>query len=195
MSKQDFHTRLAVIRHAEREIKPDPAWVLRTRQTLLMQVTNTLPVAQPSWRERFQGALQYLFPSRIMMAVRGPLLATLSIAGVVTGGSIASVSAAEKAIPGDLLYPVKLATEQTRLILAKNSTDKLKSKTAFVERRGLEMKTIASSDRPKKQEQLREAAETLRRDLDTVNIQLNELSLQDSPLQAGGKLVDQKVQR
>ena len=194
MSKQDFYKRIQVVHHVEREINPDPTWVLRTRQTLLMQVANNMPVAESSWRERWQHIIRPLFPSRLIALIRGPALAIISMISVVTGGSIASVSAAERSVPGDLLYPVKLATEQTRLILAKNSTDKLILKTEFVERRGVEIKTIAQSNRPQKQEQLKEAAETLRRDLDTVKIQLNEVSRNESPVQAAqaAKIVDQK---
>lgn len=153
-----------------------------------------MPVVRPSLGEQGAQVIRSFVPARMMVAVRRPMLAFLSIVGLVTGGSIASVSAAERAVPGDLLYPIKLATEQTRLAFTKGRTDKLKLKTEFVGRRAEEIKTIARSDVSQKPERIKEAAEILRRDLDTVKVQLNEASAQEPVHQVAqaAKLIDQK---
>src|SRR5574337_1041006 len=194
MSTREFQAKLRSIRNAGRGIQPDPAWVRRTRETLLVQVANTMPRHASSWREHVRQAVRSVMPARLMAQVRGPFLAVLSIVGVVAGGSIASVSAAERALPGDLLYPVKLATEQTRLILAGSKTEQVKLKTEFVERRGDEIKQIISSGVSEKPERIREATEILKRDLDTVKNQLSDATAQDSVAQVvqAAKLVDQK---
>jgi hypothetical protein len=109
-----------------------------------------------------------------------------------------SVSAAEQSLPGDFLYPVKLAGEQTQLIFAKSKSEKIKLKTGFVEKRVKEIQAIAASNEPKKGERIKAAAETLRRDLDTVKNQLTEVSDTKNQDDTVGqvvevaKLVDQK---
>jgi len=179
MSTRDLKQTIRSIREAERAIQPDPAWVSHTRETLLMQVANSMPTRLPSWRVRIREAARSFLPRRFSLAMRGPA-AILSTLGIVLSGSIASVSAAERAVPGDFLYPVKLATEQTRLILTKDKSDRLKLKTEFVSRRVIEMKTIVSENRDSRKERIQEAAEILKRDLDTVKSQLHDVQAESS---------------
>ncbi len=162
----------------ESGIRPDPAWMRRERETLLMQVRNSMP-ARDGFLRRWKTMLRQWVPENWKGYFRGPALAALSLLGVVTGGSIASVSAAERSLPGDFLYSIKLASEQTRLLFAKGKSEKVKLKAEFVDRRAKEIREIAASDIPKKQALIQEAAETIRRDLDTVNTQLNEAAAQE----------------
>ena len=194
MSTSDLQQKIRSIRDTERSIRADDAWILRTRETLLMQVQNSLPIRAAA-RESLIGAVVRSFiPARLITALRGPVLAALSIVGLVTGGSVASVLAAENAIPGDSLYSLKLATEQTRLAFTRGRTDKLVLKTTFVDRRVEEMRTIVSSDVSEKPARIQKAAEILKRDLDTVNVQLNEVSQSESAHQTvqAARLIDQK---
>lgn len=124
--------------------------------------------------------LRQLFPNAWKQIFRAPTLALFSLFGVVTGGSIISVSAAERSLPGDALYPIKLAAEQTRLLFTGGKTEKVKLKAEFVGRRANEIHTIATTSVSKRQERLHEATEMLKRDLDTVNLQLNEAAMQNS---------------
>ena len=128
MTTREFQQKIRAVSQVNRGIVPDPAWVSRTRQTLLMQVRNSMPAEQVSWGDTVKQALKAMVPARLVALTRAPALATLSIFGVLLGGSIASVSAAERSLPGDFLYPVKLVTEQTRLALTKDRTEKLKLK-------------------------------------------------------------------
>lgn len=197
MNQRDLQRKLQLIRSVERGIKPDPAWVSRTRETLLMQAGNSLSNVPAPVTRRIREFWQQFVPTQFLEYLSAPLLAGLSILAIVAGGSIASVSAAEQALPGDFLYPVKLATEQTKLIFAKSKTDKLKIKTGFVERRVKEIQVVATSDVSEKGARIKVAAETLRRDLDTVKNQLNEVSVNQRPDQVkevaeAAKLVDQK---
>ncbi len=195
MSKRDLQQRMKFIRSMEGEISPDPAWVLRNRSVLLAEVSRTMPQAPLTLRQKVRQALQPFVLQRAFAAMKGSVLAALSVFGVVISGSLVSVSAAEKSIPGDFLFPVKIATEQTRLILTKTQTEKVKLKTEFVERRVQEMRTIVSSDIPQKPRRIKEAAEMLKRDFDTVKTQLNEASHQDpaGDVAVAAKMVDQKT--
>jgi hypothetical protein len=198
MNLREFQRKLQSIQTIERRIKPDPAWVLRTRKTLLMQVANTVSVEPAPVTARVREFYQRFVPAQWMEMLRGPVLAVLSIIVIIAGGSIVSVSAAEQALPGDFFYPIKLVQEQAQLILTKSKTEKLKLKTGFVERRVKEIQAIAASDEPKKNERIKAAAESLRQDLDTVKKQLIDVSnAKDSDESVAHvveavKLVDQK---
>ena len=182
------------VRQAERMIKPDAAWVKADRAALLTRVRETLPASAPSFCARMRAIIQPLVPSYLVQILRGPTFAILSVLVVALGGSIASVSASEQSMPGDWLYPIKIATEQTRLVLTSDKADKLRLKTDFVGRRLEEMKGVAASTNEKKLERLKEAAGVLRRDLDTVKQQLTGVKESSSSKDASeaAKYLDQK---
>jgi hypothetical protein len=127
--------------------------------------------------------------------VRTPVFAVMVVVVAIFGGSLLSVSAAEKALPGDLLYSVKLATEQARIALAKNPQDKVKLKTEFTERRVDEMKQVVASPTTNRADKVIQTAETLKRDLHTIKQQLGDLQSQTSPetVKETAKIVDEKT--
>lgn len=172
MSSREWQRTLKRVRHATNQVAPDSAWTNKMRETLLMQAADSLSRERVSTSETARAFFQQFVPARFVEAMRGPALAVLSIIGFIAGGSIASVSAAEQSIPGDFLYPLKIVREQASIMLAKSKTDKLKLKTEFVGRRVEEMKTIAASNSPKKEERLKESVEVLKRDVNTVKEQL-----------------------
>ncbi len=195
MSKRTIEQQLRSLREAGNGICVRREWVEKTRETLMMQVQNTMPIAPtPFWKHVRESVRPFAAPMRILVVIRRQALAVLSIFGLVAGGALTSVSAADNALPGDLLFSVKIAAEQTRLAFTKDKTERLKLKTEFVGRRGQEIKTIANSDMPEKQERLQEATDLVKRDLDTVKTQLTEMTTQSTPMEAANaaKLVDQK---
>lgn len=195
MNKRELLQKLASVRSTERGIVPDKAWVKNTRETLLMQIRNSAPVTPLRSQHQAKIAAQHFIPESFMNLVRAPALAMSAILVAVMGGSIASVNASERSVPGDFLYPIKIASEQTRLALVSGKSDKLKLKTEFVERRVQEIKTIATGTE-KKPELLKEAAAGLKRDLDTVKLQLADVNKNEQPAKAAqaAKLVDQKTE-
>ncbi len=173
-----------------RSVQPDSAWTLKTRESLLEKI-GASGVVHVSFGERVRLVLRSLVPTSARTVLRGPAAALLSGIGLIIGGSMAGVSAAEQAVPGDLLFPVKLVSEQTRLVLTTDKKEKVRLKGEFVNRRVEEIKKIAQTDVAKKPERIKEATEMLRRDLDTVKNQLTDVS-QDKPAQRVevAKLVD-----
>ena len=126
----ELHARIKNLKSTDRTIVPDSAWVAKTREVLLMQVKNTLPPEQKiSMVRRVREMFRYAIPQELSRLVRRPILAALSVLTVAMGGSILSVSAAEQALPGDLQYGLKLASEQALIALTPASEDKLKLKT------------------------------------------------------------------
>lgn len=193
MSKRDLLRKLRSIRSTERGIVPDQAWVLRTRGTLMDKVRRADALAPLPVSLRWREAARTFAPSKLVQLMRAPTLATLSVIGAVLGGSLMSVSASERSVPGDFLYPIKLASEQTRLALTADKADRVRLKTEFVDRRVEEIKTIVKASDKKDSARLREAALTLKRDLNTVKNQLNEVKEESSAPEAAelAKLVDE----
>lgn len=161
-----------------RSVQPDSAWVNETRKTLLEKIGG-VEVAQVSFAERLRLMIRSLVPMPARSVLRGPIAAALSGIGLIVGGSIASVSASERSVPGDLLFPVKLVSEQTRLVLTTDRAEKVRLKGEFVNRRVDEIKKIVQTEDGKKPERLKEATEILRRDLDTVKNQLTDVAEQN----------------
>ncbi|MSR85529.1 hypothetical protein EXS71_03805 [Candidatus Uhrbacteria bacterium] len=186
--------RIQSIRMASQEITPDLVWMKKTRETLLMQVANGLPEAPVPFFQRVREATRSFISADVLRAIRQPLMTTLSILGLLIGGSIASVSAAERSVPGDFLHPIKLAAEQAQLAFTSGRTGKLRLKTQFLGRRVAEIQQIVSSNLSQKPERINAAADILKRDLDTVKTQLHEVTNQESVGQVveAAKFVDQK---
>lgn len=193
MSKRDLLRKLRSVHSAERGIVPDQAWVSRTRVELMQKVRQAdalvpLP-ASLRWRE----AARTFAPAKLVSLMRGPALATLSVIGAVLGGSLMGVNASERSVPGDLLYPIKLASEQTRLALTSDKAERIRLKTEFVDRRVEEIKTIVKAP-DQNPTRVREAAMVLKRDLDTVKNQLKEVKEESSSKTVElAKLVDEKT--
>jgi hypothetical protein len=191
MGKRDVLQKLSSIRHAERVIAPDAAWASRTRLRVMSQVERDLASGVTFGKNPIQ---HNVIGARLMQWMRAPAMVSASIIAAVFGGSLLSVSASERALPGDFLYPIKLASEQTQLALTPDAADKLRLKTEFVGRRVEEIKTIVATPDSSAPDRLLQATQVLKRDLDTVKNQLQQVK-QDAPAPtavAVAKLVDQQ---
>lgn len=190
---KDLQRRLRSLRSAERELSPDPAWVTKTRESLVLVVKQSIAdVPQKQSRGQTWKALWQLVPSQFIQWVRRPVFAGLAAVLGLAGGSLMSVSAAERSLPGDFFYGLKLATEQARLALTSGKDEKLRLKTEFTGRRVDELKQVVDA---KQNQHVVEVAEILKRDLDTMKHQLTEVSKEETPAKAAdvAKLVDKKT--
>lgn len=193
MTKRDLYHKLQSVRNTERGIVPDADFVMRTRENLLVQVKHSLPLSADLMRAKPAFAFQYLFSNKAFQIVRAPAIAMFSVVVAIFGGSVFSVSASDRSLPGDFLYPIKIASEQTRLVLTSDKTEKLKLKAEFVDRRIAEIQAIATTEAPEKPVRLKQAAEVLKRDLNTVKLQLSEVKSELAAETADAvKMVDQK---
>ncbi len=180
------------IRQAMGQVQPNDQWRKDTRSILLMQVKNTLPketVSSPL------DLMKYLAPVFSFKWLRTPAFAIVGILLALFGGSLLSVSAAEQSLPGDLLYSVKLATEQARLALAKNPEDKVLLKSEFTGRRVDEMKLAIAKPSADRSNKIVQTAEVLKRDLHTLKQQLEDTKNVVSPdkVKDVAKVVDQQA--
>ncbi|OGH64439.1 MAG: hypothetical protein A2821_02880 [Candidatus Magasanikbacteria bacterium RIFCSPHIGHO2_01_FULL_41_23] len=128
-------------------VNPDLFWVTNNRARLLQQINNTVvPIEKPIIGETAR-VFWFQFRSSTAFRVMRPVLTALTVAALATSGWIASVSASFNSLPGDRLWAVKRAAQNTevavksfgasndrkvqlQLNLAKNRVDDIKKAVA-----------------------------------------------------------------
>lgn len=96
-------------------IQPDLAWAQKNRARLLNQIGNTVVVPEKvSWSTRTE-EIKYMFGNAGAWRLAKPVLAGLLVAVLTTGGWIASVSASFNSLPGDRLWSIKRAAQNTEV--------------------------------------------------------------------------------
>lgn len=107
---------LEALRETEHGGRARDAFVASTRQRML-----DLPSVLDAPRERAIDVLLQ-FPKDVTDLVARPVAFAALLVVMVLGGWIGSVNASLDTLPGDRLYPVKLASERAQLTLATSST-------------------------------------------------------------------------
>ncbi len=192
---RELLTKIKDLRSKERLITPDEAWVRATRQTLLLRAQQALP---PSGQVKGLGLVKEVmraaFPQGVAQYVTRPIFASLSFLVAIMGGSMMSVSAAERSLPGDLLYSLKLVTEQARMVMTSDKGERLKLKTEFTGRRVDELRAVVTTPTADTTQRVTEVAGALKRDMDTLKQQLTDVSNEATPAAAveAARSVDKK---
>ncbi len=106
------------------------------RQAQMVAQTQT---AWPRWRERLSQLLRHPLLRQWAPVLGGVLLAFLLISG--------TMRASATSLPGDLLYPIKLATEQVQLLITGDTSQRTTLQEKFQERRRTEAKTVIEQGR------------------------------------------------
>ncbi len=182
--KSNLLIKMKELRHRERFIKPDEAWIRATRQTLLLRAEQALPPqSKVKTSTIIKDAVSTIFPATTFQYMTRPVFAVLSFIVVILGGSMMSVNASERSNPGDFLYGLKIVTEQTRIAIASGKNEKLKLKTEFTGRRVSELRVITSAPQTDNQK-VSEMASVLKQDMSTLKDQLAEVSKESTPAAA-----------
>jgi Domain of unknown function (DUF5667)/Domain of unknown function (DUF5666) len=69
-------------------------------------------------------------------------LVSLVVVLVLASGMVTTVAVSAQALPGDVLYPLKIATEQTRLLLTRSTVQRLELEQSFDRERVTEVDTL-----------------------------------------------------
>ncbi len=120
--------------------QPDAEWVKNTRAVLSSQISagQYQPVdVKTNWQ-----TLVMLFPTQLAVRV----VAVLVLAVVLLMSTSITTVRANRSLPGDILYPVKQATEKVQLTLTFEPEDKAKLIVEFAGRRVDEAKQISQDD-------------------------------------------------
>jgi hypothetical protein len=95
-----------------------------------------------------------------------------SVFAVIFGGWIATVNASFDSVPGDTLYPVKLATERVQITLATSGEQRAKLHAEFAGRRLDEVDAIVGSSLDGKEVRVQAAMDGFRQEIASVNTEL-----------------------
>lgn len=153
-------------------INPDRAWVVSNRENLLGQAKNTTGSNATQFNFHFFYQLtRALVPTQLHPVVK-PLVVMLLIGTILTSGWIASASATESCLPGDVCYGVKMATEKTQaIVVAMTGTQKEKAKLhlEFASRRAKEVKKVVEVKQKEAPKQVEATIQKLEDSIKTVN--------------------------
>ena len=127
------------------DVKPSPAFKVRTRVHLMEQIHAKQAVKKWPWF-RYTGQVKPTPYKRRFNMVAIIIVIVLAVSAIGGGTAYAS----QGSLPGDTLYPVKLATEQVRLVLTISDTAKAELYVTFASSRVEEMVTLAERGKPEK---------------------------------------------
>lgn len=144
MTNQELATTFKQIRNERRGGAPHDVWVKRNRDILLMQVRNTTDAAaKPGLAEYARHLFSIFFPAEgFAMAARALGVFALVI-GTVLGGGLVSAQMYGDAVPGEVMYRMKLAVESAQLFLAPNDEYKTRLHAEFADHRIDEVAALA----------------------------------------------------
>lgn len=148
MRKAEIIKLLKVLADTSEGGQPRQAWLKETREILFTQIqAQTLP--PPAVKPRI-----WDFSVLGNRLVWRPALVGVLIVAVTLTFSVA-VEASISSLPGDLLYPVKITSEKTQLILTVSPEKKATLQIFFAKNRANELNQILQNDEPPEIKQVR----------------------------------------
>jgi len=125
------------------DVKPSPSFKVRARVQLMDQIHGRQAVTKWPWF-RYNDQVKPI-PYRRRFSMASVILVIVLTLSALGGGT---AYAAQDSLPGDALYPVKLGTEQLRMMLPGDDVVKAQRALSFAERRVGEMEALAEKGRP-----------------------------------------------
>jgi len=124
------------------DVRPSTTFRLRARVRLMDEISRRQAVTKPPWSRYNSQPKPTLLRRRFSMV--GVVIAIVLTLSAAAGGT---AYASQGSLPGDTLYPVKLATEQVRMALPGDDAAKAERALGFAETRIEEIEALADSDR------------------------------------------------
>ncbi len=185
---------LKTLRHEHGQINPDRDWVLRNRETLLHQIQNTVETnGRKLWNVDYVsnalGQITSLFlPTQIVAMGRSAAILIL-VFSMAIGGWITSASAASS-LPGEPLYHVKMAKEQTELLVVSvvgTETDKVNTLLQHASNR------VEEYQKSKSPAQATQAIQSLKESIQSTKDSLTNISTSDPAATGLAQTVNDKT--
>jgi len=127
------------------DVRPTPAFKIKARVRLMDQIHRVPSGVGWLWRRYDNQMKPVSYVKRFSMSMAGVILAiVLAVFGLGAGTAYASQSS----LPGDTLYPIKLATEQAGMILVGDDVARAERALSFANKRVREMEALAEKGRP-----------------------------------------------
>ena len=134
--------RIALAIREPPDVKPSPSFKVKARVWLMDQIHERQPVTKWPWFRYNSQVKPIPYIRRFSMA--SVILVIILTHSALGGGT---VYAAQDSLPGEVLYPVKLATEQIRMMLPGDDVIKAEQVLSFAERRVGEIEALAEKER------------------------------------------------
>jgi hypothetical protein len=127
-------------------------------------------------------AREYLdyFIFSAVKATAKPVMVALTLVLFVMGGSFSAASTSFGSVPGDLMYPVKLTMERAQLAVASSAQQRAKLQVEFAGRRLDELVELSAKDQSDNTNDFALAMEQFKREVQTMQEDLDEENVLDS---------------
>lgn len=116
---------------------------------------------------------------RVQSATMQPLAVGVSVFAVIFTGWIATVNASFDSVPGDVLYPVKLATERMQISIA-NPARRARLHSEFAGRRLEEAAAVSVSNKEGKDVRVKAAFDDFKSQVTSAQAELTNLSAEEA---------------
>lgn len=202
MKRADVVQSIRSLKGTEHTANPDPSWVASSRTRLLNQIERTTEVIPTRIFSlvHLWSVLSLVMPQRTVYAVVRPAFIFVVCFSLGTAGWLTTVSASLESLPGDTLYPVKRATEQTQVAVVEAMKGKAAStelRLSFVTRRVDEVTKVVAApaiSAAARQERVEQAVEILKTEVQTVNEKLNDVKINNPESAAQvAQVIERKV--
>ena len=127
------------------DVKPAPSFKIKARGRLMDQIHGRQTATRWPWSRYNSQTKPVAYIRRFSTSVAGVILA---IVLVVFGVGAGTAYASQASLPGDTLYPIKLATEQAGMMLVGDDVAKAERALSFANKRVREMEALAEKGRP-----------------------------------------------
>lgn len=185
MKRADVVQSIRSLKGTEHTANPDANWIASSRVRLLNQIDRTTEVIPTRIFSlvHLWSVLSLIMPQRTVYAVVRPAFIFVVCFSLGTAGWLTTVSASLESLPGDTLYPVKLATEHTQVAVVeamKGSAASTELRLSFVTRRVDEVNKVVAApaiSAAARQERVDIAVENLKTEVQTVSEKLSDVKL------------------
>jgi hypothetical protein len=127
------------------DVKPSPSFKMKARVLLMDQMHGRQVTTRWPWSRYSSQAKPATYIRRFSTSLAGVILAiVLAVFGLGAGTAYAS----QASLPGDTLYPIKLAAEQAGMILVGDDAARAERALSFANKRVREMEALAEKGRP-----------------------------------------------
>jgi len=128
-----------------KQVQPAAEWKAHTKNVLMRQIEAQGVSEGLTWYQQVNAVFQSVIPvGRIAPVFRGVGAAAMAILVALSGG-VYGVQAAEKSLPGDLLYTVKRTKERVRVSLTPSDEKKAQLHLSYAEKRIQEIEEIKNT--------------------------------------------------
>ncbi len=179
MNHKTVENLLTAIKSERRGGTPHGDWATRNRDILLMQVRNTTDAGETKTGQWISHLFGIFVPMETVLVGVRAFGIFLILAGTVLGGGLASAQLYRDAMPGEMLYGVKVAVEKAQLTLAPNQEYRTRLHAEFADHRIEEVARLAEAG-PAGQEHIVEVLAAFERDILSLQDGLSDLKEHDA---------------